>query len=65
MRHARLMELAAASLVLTCAACSSEPDFDERYEEAETQIRSKSSEIEAELRDGLEEESEPDDGGGT
>lgn len=34
------------------AACSSEPDFDERYDRAEEEIRDKAAELDKDLRAG-------------
>ena len=36
-------------LLLQLAACQDKPDFEERYAEVETKVRSKSTEIEKEL----------------
>ena len=48
----RPFALGLATMLLALGACSSEPDFDERYEQAEKQIHTKASEIDAELREG-------------
>ena len=49
MRH-----LAAAALLL-CAACREEPDFDQRYQEAQEKISTKARAIDAELRQRADE----------
>ena len=36
-------------VMLQLAACQDKPDFDERYADVETKVRSKSTEIEREL----------------
>ena len=43
------MRRIAALALLTLAACSSEPDFDERFEKAEAETRQLATEIDAEL----------------
>ncbi len=43
------MRAAAALVLLTLAACSSEPDFDERFERAETETRQLAKEIDSDL----------------
>ena len=43
------MRAAAALVLLALAACSSEPDFDERFEKAETETRQLAEEIDSEL----------------
>ena len=43
------MRVPVLCLLLSLAACSSEPDFDERYEQAEQKIRDKAAELDAEL----------------
>ena len=48
----RPVNRSAALALLLLAACSSEPDFDERFSNAEEQIRSKAREIDAELHKG-------------
>ena len=50
------MRSIALFLVLSLSACGSEPDFDERYGEAEQEIRNKADDLERDLG----EESEPD-----
>jgi hypothetical protein len=42
------MRLPACAILLLLAACS-EPDFDERYDEAENEINAKAAELDAEL----------------
>jgi len=44
-----MRRLTAAALLL-CAACGEEPDFDERYEQAQEKIGTKARAIDAELR---------------
>jgi len=51
----RPVNRSAALALLLLAACSSEPDFDERFSNAEEQIRSKAREIDAELHKGTAE----------
>ena len=40
------------SLLLLLAACSQEPDFDERYKATETELRQRAAEMDAELQAG-------------
>jgi PBP1b-binding outer membrane lipoprotein LpoB len=48
-----------ATSLLFAAGCSSEPDFDERYADAEKQLREKAAEIDAEIDERAKDEASP------
>lgn len=45
----------AIALALAVSACSAEPDFEERYQNTEADIRARAAAMEAELREGIAE----------
>lgn len=54
------MRVAAALVLLALAACSSEPDFDERFEKVETETQRLAQEIDTELAKSAAGTAQPD-----
>ena len=54
------MRVAAALVLLVLAACGSEPDFDERFEKAESETQRLSQEIDTELAKSAAGKAQPD-----